>query len=72
MGVFELPLDTHLVDGEEIDAGFKEIKNAILLSPHPSLSETFLTRPPFLLCYGHLVRETGSTGFSLGSISDPF
>ena len=35
MGVFELPLDTHLVDGEEIDAGFKEIKNAILLSPHP-------------------------------------
>ena len=42
MGVFELPLDTHLVDGEEIDAGFKEIKNAILLSPHPSLSETFL------------------------------
>ena len=55
MGVFELPLDTHLVDGEERDAGFKEIKNAILL-----------------LCYGHLVRETGSMGFSLGSIGNPF
>ena len=47
MGVFELPLDTHLVDGEERDAGFKEIKNAILLSSHPSLSETFLTDPLF-------------------------
>ena len=37
MGVFELPLDTHLVDGEEIDAGFKEIKKCYSSKP-PSLS----------------------------------
>lgn len=47
LGVFELPMDTNLVDGEERDAGFKEIKNAILQSSHPSLSETFLTDPIF-------------------------
>lgn len=47
MGVFELPMDTHLVDGEERDAGFQEIKSAVLQSSHPSLSETCLTDPVF-------------------------
>lgn len=47
MGVLELPVDAHLVDGKEVMLGFKERRNAILKAIHSSLSETHLPGPLF-------------------------